>query len=305
MSAGSQSQGSASGPQPAADPGEPRLIIAASDAGVAVDAADHVVASLQRALAERPTAHLALTGGSTATALYRLLARSPRREAVDWQRIELWWGDDRLVPPDHPQSNAGLVDATLLHTAALAGASDGSEGTDVEAGLSPGLTLPPEHVHPMPIGRALAETSDSAAAAAAAAAAYAAEVRDRLPAGPDGWPVFDLVLLGIGPDGHILSCFPGSPALADDAPLALGIPAPSHLEPHLPRVTLNPRIVSAARDVAVMAHGEAKAEVLASILTEPRDPQRYPADYARRAGATWFLDEACAADMPPTMGERH
>lgn len=288
-----------------ADPGEPRLLIARDDAGVASDAADAVVASLRAALAQAEVVHLALTGGSTATALYRLLASSPRREAVAWERVHLWWGDDRLVPPDHPLSNFGLVASTLLRAAAAAGSSDGAEGTDVEAGLGAGLTLPVEHVHPMPIAQALAATTDAAAAAAMAARTYAAEIRATVPEGPGDWPVFDLVLLGIGPDGHILSCFPDSPALADDAPLALGIPAPTEVEPHLPRVTLNPRIVTAAREVAVMAHGEAKAEVLARILMEPRDPSRFPADYARRAGATWFLDEACAVDMPADMGERH
>ncbi|MGH2467092.1 MAG: 6-phosphogluconolactonase [Candidatus Limnocylindrales bacterium] len=288
-----------------ADPGEPRLMIAQDDAAVARDAADYVVASLRAALGQGEAVHVALTGGSTATALYRLLASSPRREAVAWERVHLWWGDDRLVPPDHPLSNFGLVASTLLRAAAAAGSSDGAEGTDVEAGLEAGLSLPAEQVHPMPIARALAATSDAAAAAAMAAQSYAAEIRAMVPKGPEGWPVFDLVLLGIGPDGHILSCFPGSPALADDAPLALGIPAPAEVEPHVPRVTLNPRIVTAARDVAVMAHGEAKAEVLARILMEPRDARRYPADYARRAGATWFLDEACAVDMPADMGERH
>lgn len=287
------------------DPGEPRLIISATDEGVAVDAADHVVASLRACLAARSAIHLALTGGSTATALYRLLASSPRREAVAWDRIHLWWGDDRLVPADHPQSNTGLVESTLLRAAGAAGASDGSTGTDVEAGIGPGITLPPDHIHPMPIGRALAETTSTAAAADLAARLYAAEIRAVIPLTAAGWPIFDLVLLGIGPDGHILSCFPGSPALADDAPLALGIPAPMEVEPHLPRVTLNPRIVTVARDVAVMAHGEAKAETLAEVLMEPRDVYRYPAQYARRAGATWFLDDACAADMPAEMGERH
>src|SRR5574337_457466 len=157
------------------DPGEPRLIISATDEGVAVDAAEHVVDSLRACLAARPAIHVALTGGSTAAALYQLLASSPRREAVAWERVHLWWGDDRLVPPDHPQSNFGLVASTLLRAAGAAGASDGAVGTDVEAGLSPGLSLPADHIHPMPIGRALAETTDSVAAADLAARRYRSE----------------------------------------------------------------------------------------------------------------------------------
>jgi 6-phosphogluconolactonase len=288
----------------ASDPGEPRLVIAPDDEAVAIDAADYVVRSLQAALAARSTVHLGLTGGSTAIALYRLLARRPRREAVDWSRIHLWWGDERLVPPDHPQSNAGLVEAALLCSTGAAGSGDGLAGTDVESEGRPGVTVPPDQIHPIPVAQSLASTTDVLAAANLAADAYAGELRDLVPASPDGWPIFDLLLLGIGPDGHILSCFPGSPALAEGAPVALGIPAPTHVEPHLARVTLNPRVVPVARDVAVMAHGEAKADTLAHVMVDPRDATVYPAVYARRAGATWFLDEACAADMPSEMGER-
>jgi 6-phosphogluconolactonase len=275
---------------------EARLIITPDDASVAEAAKRHVLAALGAALAARPAAHLALTGGSTAAALYRLLAEPASRGAIDWSRVHFWWGDDRAVPEDDPNSNAGLAMATLFH---MGGYED----------LERGLRVPAEHIHPIPLGRALVEAPDPRAAADLAAARYADELQTGIAAttaadGGRGWPIFDLVLLGIGPDGHILSCFPGSPALRDDAPLALGIDAPTHVEPHLPRVTLNPRIVPAARAVTVMAHGEAKADVLARVILDPVDPERFPAQSARIPTAAWFLDEACASELPPDYGER-
>ena len=103
-------------------------------------------------------------------------------------------------------------------------------------------------------------------------------------------PAFDLILLGVGPDGHILSVFPGSGAF-DERAWAVGVPAPTHVEPHVGRVTLNPALVPAAHDLLVVSTGEAKADVLADVLKGPEDPRRLPAQLARRAGATWILDQ--------------
>jgi 6-phosphogluconolactonase len=274
---------------------EPEIRIAPDPDSLADLAADHVAAALREAVAARGVAHLALTGGSTATGLYVRLAGPPHRDAIPWSQVQLWWGDDRYVPVDHPASNTGLVESTLLHVGAMGGESDdGTAGIDVRGEAVTGVVLAAQQVHPFPIAAALAEGRD----AAWTAQRYADLLRAAIPHDAGGWPVFDLVLLGMGPDGHILSCFPGSPALSDETSLALAVPAPTTVEPHLPRVTLNPRLVTAARAVLVVVSGDAKAERVREVLAGPRDLQRLPAQYARRAGATWLLDAAAASRMP-------
>jgi 6-phosphogluconolactonase/glucosamine-6-phosphate isomerase/deaminase len=149
----------------------------------------------------------------------------------------------------------------------------------------------------MPIAEAIGEGYGPAWAAAR----YDDELRTLVASGgldvASGFPVFDLVLLGLGPDGHLLSVFPGSPVWDDEA-WVTDIPAPTHVEPHVARITLHPGVLRVARHVLVVAHGTAKAAVLATILGSPRDARRWPAQAARRAGAAWILDVAAAARLP-------
>ena len=105
------------------------------------------------------------------------------------------------------------------------------------------------------------------------------------------------MLVGIGPDGHVLSEFPGSP-LFDSEAWASAVPAPTHIEPHVARVSLHPRILELARLPIVVAHGTAKAAILATVLGGERDVRRWPAQLARRDGAVWFVDKAAAAALP-------
>jgi 6-phosphogluconolactonase len=274
--------------------GEADLVVLEDESAVAREAALRTTGALREALDERGVAHLALTGGSSAVALYRELAQPEWRSAVDWHNVHLWWGDDRFVPTDHPESNTGLAYRLLLALSARAGESGtGAEGVDVTAGQVPGLPVDPDNVHRMPLEEAIGQSES----VDWAARRYAEEIERIVPKGAGGVPSFDVIHLGLGPDGHTMSAFPGSPALAPDAPLALGIPAPTHVEPHLARVTLSARLLPAARLVLMVVTGEGKIAVLRDVLVGERDVSRLPAQAAILPNAVWLLDEAAAADL--------
>lgn len=270
---------------------EPTVVTLADPDACSLAAAERIVEILDVAIDDHGEAHWATTGGSTPGGIYRQLATDPLRHEIDWRKVRLWWTDDRFVPYDHPLSNVKAVNDILLESAAFSGASGtGSSGIDVQQGRDPGVTIRADNIHPFPTADAIGEGRDPDWCAAR----YVDELRADGPDPDDaGWPAFDLMLLGIGPDGHILSVFPGSTAFDSDA-WALGVPAPTHVEPHVPRVTLNPSIVTAARDIVVVSHGDAKAETLRDILHGERDPRRLPAQLARRPGAIWIVDRAAA-----------
>jgi 6-phosphogluconolactonase len=264
---------------------KPEIIVVDDLDAAASAAADRIAATLADAVARRGRADWATTGGSSVVGIYRRLVAEPLRDAVPWPAVHVWWGDDRYVPRDHPLSNVKPLDDILL--------AIGLTEEGVAGGRGPGVPLPPANLHPF----RTTESIGGSHGAAWCAAALADELGDaHLPAdGP--WPRFDLLLLGMGADGHVLSVFPGSAALGARA-LALPVPAPSHIEPRVERLTLNPAVVGAAGSVLLVAAGAAKAPVLAAVFGETHDPARWPAQLARRAGATWILDRAAAASLP-------
>ncbi len=289
----------------------PRIIIAGDEPSLGERGAELVCSVLERAIAERGRAHLALTGGGTAIILYRALGGAAFRDRVDWRRVDLWWGDDRFVPFDHPESNVNLVRDTLLampltvapvkrETVAAARLGAARTGGLLRENVEPpeGIVIPAENVHPFPIPEAEAARQGPDWCAAR----YAEQLTAALPLNDQGLPIFDLVLLGVGPDGHLLSVFPGSPLVdAPAPPICVGVPAPTHVTPHLPRVTCSPRLSEVARDVLVMVSGPAKAQVMREVLAGPRDPHRYPSQLAARPGATWMLDAAAAVALPDEL----
>jgi 6-phosphogluconolactonase len=113
------------------------------------------------------------------------------------------------------------------------------------------------------------------------------------------WPRFDLMLVGVGDDGHVLSCFPNSPTL-DSMAWTMGVPAPAHIGPHLPRITVNPRLLEAG-PVLVVTWGASKAEALGHVFGKTRDDRRWPVQRTRRTGAFWIVDEAAAAKIPAEL----
>lgn len=252
---------------------EARLVIVTDAEAAAAEAARRVARILADAVAARGRADWATTGGSTPVGIYRRLREAPLRDAVPWSGVHVWWGDDRFVPRDHPLSNVRPLDDVLL---------------DPEHGVA----LPVANLHPFRTGESIGAGWDAAWAAANLAGELAAA---GLPE-QDGWPVLDLILLGIGGDGHVLSVFPGSGAF-DATDVALAIPAPMHIEPHVERVTLNPALLSVARNVVAVAHGSGKAGILGEVFGSMRDARRWPAQLALGPTATWIVDEAAAAGL--------
>lgn len=252
--------------------------MAATPAGAAAMAADRLVAAIDAAVARRGRADLATTGGSTCPEIYRALLDGRRRDRIPWDRVHVWFGDDRFVRRGDPDSNLRAVDEVLL-------------AGDAGAGLAP-APLPAANLHPVPVDATLAVGGGPADAAAA----YERELRSAIPADAAGRPVFDAITVGIGPDGHVLSVFPGSTAFDADG-WVVPVPAPAHVAPHVARVSLTPGALDATSTLLPVAFGPAKAAILAAVLAGTRDERRLPAQRARRAGATWILDAAAAADL--------
>jgi 6-phosphogluconolactonase len=192
------------------------------------------VAAERIATVVRGGGHVALAGGSTPRRAYELLAAM---DDLDWSGADLWLGDDRCVPPDDERSNARMVREELVERI--------PEGRRPRAWHSTHAELGPEH----------------------GGEAFDDELRTTF--GTDGEPpVFDLVLLGIGPDGHTASLFPGKPAVDERARWAVGVPE-AGLEPFVPRVTLTLPTLRAAREVMFLISGESKAEAVARAFGGP------------------------------------
>ena len=242
--------------------------------GVAEAAAGHIIEAATAAVAARGVFHLCTTGGSTPTALYRALREPARATHMPWAQTQIWFGDDRFVPRADPLSNVYPLDTQLLSASA-----DGAP--------SP---LSPSAVHPWPT---------SAADAPTAVSAYLEELRGAgVPHTAMGFPIFDLVLIGIGGDGHCLSVFPGSPLTLDGAPVATGVPAPTHIEPHVPRLSFSLGVLASAREVLALAPGAGKAEALSRIFNSTTAVADVPAKAALIPTAIWLLDTASAAKLP-------
>jgi len=220
---------------------------------VAHGAADAFVEIVSGVLADRDVARVALAGGSTPKAMYKLLASPAYRERVEWRRVEIFFGDERCVPPDHPDSNYRMARQALLDHVPL-----GADRVHRIAGERP----PPE-----------------------AAAAYQHAL---MRAGGEK-PRLDLVLLGMGPDGHTASLFPGMPVL-DERNLLVAPVWVDKLESW--RVTLTVPVLSAAAHVVIVTAGEEKADALAKALDGPRGA--VPITLVRAAEERWIVDEAAA-----------
>ena len=246
------------------------VVICEDKGAIASRALELVVDGLRTGIGRRGEAHLALTGGSSASALFALLGIDPVARRVDWSRVHVWQGDERFVPLEHPDRNwAGALAEWLM----------GGGGS-------------PATLHPIPIDAALAGGHD----ASWAAERYAEELAATLPSRA-GVPSFDVVLLGMGGDGHILSTFPGTPPVIEQSLPVMPVVAPTHIEPHLPRVTLSPFVLRAAGGIVVMVPGAGKAATVREVLAGAFDPERLPAQLAIRPTAVWLLEPGSASEL--------
>jgi 6-phosphogluconolactonase len=267
--------GSSSAALPVPNLGEPELVVAASVEEAAREAAERIAASLIAAVERRGRADFCTTGGNTPVPIYRFLAQAPMVDRIPWPQVHFWWGDDRFVRRGDPNSCVTSFDEEML------GAGSPTGGAPVRS----------SNIHPIPVDLALAGFHDNAWCASR----YAEELA-QVPLVDGNWPGFDLILVGVGDDGHVLSVFPNSPAL-ESMNWTMGVPAPTHIGPHLPRVTVNPRFLEAA-PVLVATWGEKKAEALGNVFGPVRDDRRWPVQRTRRPGAIWIVDETAAARIP-------
>lgn len=223
-----------------------KIVAVESRAGFAETAAAILAEEIRAAIEAHGRCALALAGGSTPRETYARLAATTHVGRFPWSAVDFYFGDERCVPLDDPESNYRMARDTLFDP----------------------LRIPAERIH-----RIEGERMDPRSAAAE----YERLLPDRL----------DLLLLGIGEDGHTASLFPGSPALDERALRVLAVEAP---KPPPRRVTITPPVLESARRILVLASGASKAEAVARALEGPLDPKRTPAQLARRG--LWILDRA-------------
>ena len=211
-------------------------------------AARHIAKAIEQAIAGRGRASVMLAGGSTPRAVHRQLALNPR---LPWDKVEIFFGDERAVPPADPQSNYRMARESLLDA----------------------VPIPLDQVH-----RLLAERPDREAAADE----YARRLPERL----------DLIILGVGEDGHTASLFPGSPALREMARKVVAVTGP---KAPLHRLTVTPPVIAAAREKIILVSGAGKAGAVAQALEGPDQPVQCPAQLAR--DGIWIMDRAAASGL--------
>ncbi|MCX5436593.1 MULTISPECIES: 6-phosphogluconolactonase [unclassified Streptomyces] len=249
----------------------PQLVVHRDKELMAQAAAARLITKIVDAQAARGYASVVLTGGRNGNGLLAALSAAPARDAVDWTRLDLWWGDERFLPDGDPERNYTQAREALLDS----------------------VPLNPDRVHPMP-------PSDGPYEVDAAAQVYAAELAAA--AGPEDHgpvPTFDVLMLGVGPDTHVASLFPELPAVRETERTVVGV----HGAPKPPptRISLTLPAIRAAREVWLLAAGEDKAEAAAIALSGAGEIQAPAAGAYGRSRTLWLLDSAAASQLPPEL----
>jgi 6-phosphogluconolactonase len=222
--------------------------------------AERIVLVARESIAERERFMIALSGGSTPEALYQLLANPKYSNQIDWRKTHIFFGDERCVPADHPDSNYRMANNMLLSKVAI----------------------PSKNVH-----RTVGQDTDPKASALA----YEDTVRDVFATPPDVVPQFDLILLGLGPEGHTASLFPENPDSLRSPRLVEAVYV-EKFQSH--RITFTLKLINHARNVAFVVSGKGKEDILPEVLKS--DPLVYPAQHVAPLGnLEWFVDVEAAS----------
>jgi len=211
---------------------------------------------------------IALSGGSTPRGLFRLLAAEPYRSRCYWPAFKVFWGDERCVPPDHPDSNYLMAQKTLLDH----------------------VSIPPQQIFRME-GECKPEE---------AALNYEHVIQEQVSRGNQEFPRLNLVLLGMGQDGHTASLFPGTTALQETQRIVVA----NWVEKlHSFRITLTPPVLNAAQEVLFLISGKDKAPAVQAVLEGPKQPQVYPSQLVSPSWGhvTWIMDQAAASLLKNTV----
>ena len=230
---------------------------------IAYEAADCIVKLAQEVLKEKEYFRLVLSGGSTPKRLFKILAGDAYQHQLSWDRVHFFWGDERCVAPDHPDSNYRMARETFLDS----------------------LKIPETHIH-----RLKGEASDLNASALE----YEGKIRDHFSIKENGSPPrFDLILLGIGTDGHTASLFPNTSALEKTDRWVVA----NYVEKfQTTRLTMTPLIINQAAQVIFLISGSEKAAILSEVLEGPYEPKRLPIQLVQleTGKILWLLDKAAA-----------
>ncbi len=239
-----------------------QLHIAEDSERLAQEAARHWTRRALEAIERRGAFHVALSGGSTPERLYRHLGQGDLAKSVDWSRVHVWFGDERCVPPDHPDSNYRMAREAFLAK----------------------VPLPSRNVH-----RIHGELTPEDAASR-----YALALVRELPERQGAFGRFDLLMLGMGADGHTASLFPGTPALTERERPAVAVYV-EKLDSW--RVTITYPLIERAREIMLLVSGAAKAEVVAQVLSGQGDAYPVARVRAVEGELVWWLDRAAAARL--------
>jgi 6-phosphogluconolactonase len=240
-------------------PGNIQVVVAADPAAQAAAAAERIIA---RVIANSGQVAICMSGGSSPKQMFELLATDAYRSRIPWARVHWFIGDERFVPPDDPHNNMSMARKAFLDQCA-----------------------PPANVHPIPV-----DSADPAEAARR----YESELKSFYGADQldPARPLFDVVMLGVGPDGHTASLFPGYPAVEETSRWVTEVPK-AHVEPFVPRISLTLTALNSCHEMLFEASGAGKREILTRVF----DGEDLPANRAHAQGETiWLLDKAALPD---------